>query len=151
MQKRGKIPTFKHGKTLFISNWIGMEDVPVTENFIKYIKISDDSLNKMIKKHFSNPNFDLTDDEINTYTLFGYIEPVYNHTEEVIGWQNTKKAIEQTEIVDKLVHGKAWDSTGKCATVQQKSPMRLYEENLRLWIDYPHFMGEHLKEAFEAL
>ena len=149
--KMGKVPTFKDGRTLFISSWIGMEDVPITANFIKYIDIDEDSLNRTITKNFGNVNFDLSPDEIETYKVFGYIEPVLDHKEATIGWEAAKNVADTPNVDEKVVYGKSWDSNGKCVNAQYKDPRRLFEDNLKLWIDYPHKLNPKLISAFEEL
>lgn len=147
--KVGKIPTFKHGRTLYISNWIGMEDIPVTENLLKYIPISDEQLMKSVDKNFKTNNYDLTMDELNTYRVLGYIQPTQNSHDEIIGW---KVASQLDNVSDeKVVFGKMWDPTGKCVTLQNKDPRQLFNENLKLWIDYPHKLNPTLKRSFESL
>ena len=150
-KKLGKVPVFKQGNTLFISNWIGMEDVPLTEKLIKHVGLDNDILCKTINKIFKNANFDLTDEEINTYRIFGYIEQIRNSEGEIIGWKADDLKVKTADIDTKLELGKMWDISGKCANNRQKEPMQIFEENLRLYLDYPQKLNKELFEAFETL
>jgi len=151
IKKLGKVPAFKHGNTLFISNWIGMEDIPLTEKLIKYISIDNETLLKNINKTFKNANFDLSNEEINTYRIFGYIDQVRNSVGEIMGWKINNDKIKMADIDAKLIMGKVWDISGKCASSSQKEPIQIFEENLRFYLDYPQKLSKDLKEAFDSL
>ena len=151
VKKLGKIPVFKHGNILFISNWIGMEDVSLTEKLIKHISLDNESLYKSINKTFKNANFDLTDEEINTYRIFGYVEQLSNSEGELIGWKVNDNKIKTADVDTKLIMGKMWNMSGKCANNRQKEPIQIFEENLRFYLDYPQKLNKELFEAFEAL
>lgn len=149
--KMGKVPVFKQGKTLYISNWIGMEDIPLTENFIKYIKLGDTGLENYIQKNFKSPNMNLTQEELNTYRVLGYINPLTNSLNEIIGWEATSKTKTASEIDDRITIGKAWDNNGRCTLSKVIDPIQLFEANLRYYIDYPHKLGTTLLKAFENI
>lgn len=149
--KIGKIPAYKHGRTMYISNWIGMEDTPITENLLKYLPVTDESLYKNVEKVFKTSSNDLTKDELNTYRIFGYIQPLYDGNEEIMGWR-TIEGINKVDGVDeKVVFGKNWDSTGKCASSYTREPRQLFEDNIRLWIDYPNKLNATIKTWFENI
>jgi ribosomal protein L12E/L44/L45/RPP1/RPP2 len=151
IKKLGKVPVFKNGKTLYISSWIGAEDAPITANLIKYVTADMDSLEKIISRSFKNANYDLTGDEIETYRVFGYIKPVYDHKEEIAGWESVKNMKIASGIDEKIILGGAWDAGGKCIGGQDKDPVQLFTDNVRLWIDYPQKLSKSLKEAFDSL
>ena len=147
--KIGKIPVFKYGRTLYISNWIGMEDTSLTENLIKYIPINDESLNKTIDKVFKNSSYDLNNEELNTYRVLGYINPIQNSDNDVIGWKMVEGIKNAPD--EKIILGRAWNFEGKCATTHNKDSRQLFNENVRSWIDYPQKLTQELKRSFEEL
>jgi len=149
--KIGKIPFYKHGRTLYISNWIGMEDTPITVNLLKYLPLTDESLYKNVEKSFKTASNDLTKDEINTYRIFGYIQPLYDGTEELIGWRAVEGINKVDGVDEKIVFGKNWDSTGKCASTYTREPRQIFEDNVRFWIDYPNKLNVTVKSWFESL
>ena len=149
--KIGKIPAYKHGRTMYISNWIGMEDTPITENLLKYLPVTDESLYKNVEKVFKTSSNDLTKDELNTYRIFGYIQPLYDGNEEIMGWRAIEGINKVDGVDEKVVFGKNWDSTGKCASSYTREPRQLFEDNIRLWIDYPNKLNATIKTWFENI
>lgn len=150
-QKKLKTPAFAHEKTLHISNWIGMEDCQITENLIKYIEL-DGLIEKAVYKNFKTANCNLTIDEINTYKVFEVIDPVTDSTNQVVGWKVNQNSMKNSELLDrKLIHGMIWDSTGHCIKESAKDPMQAFNENIRLWVDYPHKLDDATKIAFNSL
>lgn len=149
VRKMGKVPVLKSGKSLFISSWVGTEDTPLTSNLIKYMPVEDDSMQKAISRSFKDANYDLTRDEIETYRVFGYIRPVLDNKESIVGWELARE--NKTGALDeKLVLGRMWDSDGKCLK-EQRDPKTIFEEGLSTWIDYPHKMSKFLEESFRGL
>jgi len=150
--KRGTEAILEHGDTLYISNWIGSDTVSVVDNLLKYIDYNTDSLIKVVNKNFKNVNVDLSQDEIDTYRVLGYIKPVMDSESEIIGWQLNENILKEgTTVEDKLVHGKIWNAKGKCSSFKEKDPMQIFNENLKLWIAYPHKLSSNLKKSFENL
>lgn len=149
--KVGKIPAYKHGRTMYISNWIGMEDTPITENLLKYLPITDESLYKNVEKVFKTSSNDLTKDEINTYRIFGYIQPLFDGNEEIMGWRAAEGVNKVDGVDEKIVFGKNWDSSGRCASSYTREPRQLFEDNIRLWIDYPNKLNATVKTWFENI
>ena len=76
---------------------------------------------------------------------------MYDSEENVLGWKAAESINQYEGIDEKVIYGKNWDATGKCASMLIREPRQLYENNLRLWIDYPNKLGEQLKKAFSAL
>jgi hypothetical protein len=151
MKKLGKVPVFGYARTLYISNWIGMEDIPITENFIKYIKLDDASLDK-IAKNFEAINLDLTQDEMETYKVFGYIDPIHDSNDNIIGWGASRNiTASDKSIYSKISLSVQWDADGKCKISKNKNASQIFEENIKIWIDYPHKLTEGLKQAFEKI
>jgi hypothetical protein len=149
--KVGKIPSYKQGRIMYISNWVGMEDTPITANLLKYLPITDDSLYKSVEKTFKVASNDLTKDEINTYKIFGYIQPLYDGNEEIMGWRAVEGINKVDGVDEKVVFGKNWDSAGRCASTYTREPRQLFEDNVRLWIDYPNKLSATVKAWFESL
>jgi len=149
--KCGKIPVYRDDKVLYVSNWIGMEDNLITDALIKYIPFEDESLRKTILKNFKRISYDLTEDEINTYKIFGYIEPLFGSTEEIDGWVVSSN-LNCDEIDNiKLSSGKVWDKYGKCIDTSVSNAMQLFRDNLYMWLEYPHKLSKDLREMFELL
>jgi hypothetical protein len=148
-QKRGSIQTFIDGTTMYISNSIGMDDLPFTVNLLNNLNVDNDTIKKAIKKNFNFGNNDLSDEDISTYRVFDYIEPIYDANKELLGWEATKRAEEATD--KRLVRGKMWNARGKCAQETYQDPMKLYENSIRLWVDYPHKLSDDLAQAYEKL
>ena len=67
------------------------------------------------------------------------------------GWKSAEDVNTLEGIDEKIIYGKNWDSTGKCASMVTQEPRQLYMNNLRLWIDYPNKLGNQLKKSFESL
>jgi len=149
--KVGKIPSYKQGRIMYISNWVGMEDTPITANLLKYLPITDESLYKIVEKTFKVASNDLTKDEINTYKIFGYIQPLYDSNEEIMGWRAVEGVNKVDGVDEKVVFGKNWDSTGRCASTYTREPRQLFEDNVRFWIDYPNKLTATVKSWFESL
>lgn len=151
-KKMGSVPTFRYNKKLIVSNWIGMEDTSLTENLIKYIDVVDDSLEKVIKKVFKKSNFNLTDDEIHSFTVFKYIQAVNDESGNVSIYKINEDLVESSQEIDyRLRQGKIWDASGKCLNAIDKDEMQIFKDNLKMWLDYPHLLTEEIKQSFEAL
>lgn len=152
ISKKGTEAILDSGDTLYISSWIGVDNTSIVDSLIKYVDYETDYLIKAVNKNFKNINIDLSQDEIDTYRVLGYIKPVMDSDSEVIGWQLNEKIIKEgISVEDKLVQGKIWNAKGKCSSFKEKDPMQLFNENLKLWISYPHKLSYTLKKSFENL
>jgi hypothetical protein len=152
-QKRAALPTYSKNKTLYMASWIGMEDVSITDNLIKYIDIyEDEALIKDVDKHFKKANYDLTEEEIQTYRVFNHIESLSNDSDNPRGYRMSEKAMKNSSEVDlKIINGKVWDMSGKCIYADDKEPFQVFRENLKTWIEYPHLLDKNLKESFKKI
>ena len=146
--KRGKIATFIDGKTLFVSSWIGMEDTPFTDNFIKHSGIFDESIVKKVSKAFKVPSYDLSKDEMETYTMFNYLDPIVDDLKEVRGYKASSTYI---AIPQKLRYGKTWSADGKCVNSMKESVYDVFSKNIRLYIDYPQFLDEDIIKSYNEV
>ena len=152
-QKRGTIKKFGDGKTLYISSWIGVEDQPITISLLESLDLFDDSFYKNVNSSFEVINHDLTPDELNTYAVFEYIEPLIEEdTEEVSGFRITEKALENRSTIDKkVVEGKLWSKEGKCLTPSDSDPVHVFKSNLHLWINYSHLLDKQTLQNFDKI
>jgi len=150
IKKRGKIASFSHNNTLYISSWMGMEECSLTENFIKLIDIVQGN-EKLIRKAFKKNNLDLSQDDIDTYKIFGYINPISIDVEDPRGYRVSENIIENEELDYKLRQGKIWDLNGKCTNGDDTDEIKIFKDNLRMWIDYDHVLNAGLKKSFEIL
>jgi len=152
LKKRGKLPIFIDNRTVHLSNWIGVEDGSLNEKLINCLNLEEmESLKKAISKSFSSINFDLTEDELKTYRVFGYIDPIADENSEVIGWTVNEYRIKSAEVNGKLADGKVWDVSGKCLKEQITDPFQIFRENVVKYIDFPHKLSESLRESFNKL
>lgn len=151
LQKRGMVPILEHKKTLYVSNWIGMEECSFTENFLRCIDIVDNSYEKSIRKAFKQNNCDLTPEEIETYTIFKYIEPLSIDKDNPRGYRISDHVSKNLEIDYKLRQGKMWDIKGRCINDTQTDELQIFKDNLRLWVDYPHLLSKELHKSFEEI
>jgi hypothetical protein len=151
VQKRGKVASFKYKKDIYVSNWIGSEDVPLTANLMKYLEIDDDTLKRAVEKNFRNIDCNLTAEELKTYNIFGYITPVRNDQEELIGWKLAEDISKTASIDEKIFIGKVWSAEGNCTSQQHKDPIQIFNDNLRLWLDYPQKLNKDLQRSFESI
>jgi hypothetical protein len=151
LQKKGNIPTLEHNKVLYLANWIGMEEYPLTENFLRCINIVNNENEKAIRKAFKRNNCDLTSEEIETYKIFKYIEPLSADETNPRGYKISNYASKNLETDYKLRQGKIWDLNGKCLNNIQTDELQIFRDNLRLWIDYPHLLNKELEKAFDGI
>jgi len=150
LQKRGKTASFEKGKTLYLSNWIGMEEIPFIDSLMKLSNFISDSLIKTINKNFKQANYDLTENEIETYLFYNYIEPILNS--EVGSCRGYRiSSVKTTGIPTKIVKGKMWNTQGKCLGTFESSPVQIFKDNFRLWIEYPNLLDENLLNFYNSL
>lgn len=151
LQKKGTVPILEHKGTLYVSNWIGMEECSFTENFLRSINIIDGNFEKNIRKAFKQSNCDLTLEEIETYKIFKYIEPLSTDINNPRGYRISDHVSKNLEIDYKLRQGKIWDLKGRCINDMQTDELQIFKDNLRLWIDYPHLLNKELEKAFNGI
>jgi hypothetical protein len=151
IQKRGKVPVFEENKKLYISNWIGMEDNSITESLLRYINLVDSDIEKSIKKAFKQVNCDLTAEELQTYKIFSYIEPISSDIDNPRGYKISEITSKNQDLDYKLRTGKMWDSEGKCINSNETDQMQIFRGNVRMWVDYPHFLDKSIRDSFEEL
>ena len=151
IQKRGKVPVFEENKKLYISSWIGMEDNSVTESLLRYINIIDGDTEKSIKKAFKQVNCDLTAEELQTYKIFSYIEPISSEIDNPRGYKISEITSKNQDLDYKLKTGKMWDSEGKCINSNETDQMQIFKGNVRMWMDYPHFLDKSIRNSFEEI
>lgn len=150
-KKTNKEATFTNARTLYLSSWVGMEDSLLIDNLIKYIPLDNDMLYKTVNKLFKKAQLDLSDEEINTYKVFKYIEAIKNNNNEVIGWK-AAESIDKTASVDEKVSiGKVWDISGKCTNNFDTDPINIFKNNLSIWFNYPHKLSAELNKAYSEL
>jgi len=147
LKKRGNLAIFNNNKDLYIANWIGTQDKSIVDNFIKNIDIYQD-VEKLIDKAFEKKAYDLTRNELETYRVFGYIEPVLSNS-EIMGW----KAAESRETVsnEKIRLGKIWNAEGICINNNDKDSKAFFFDNLKLWIEYTHKLDEPTVQSFNKI
>jgi hypothetical protein len=146
IKKRGSVPIFEYKRKLYISTWLGMEDRSLTDNLVRYINILDDGTEKIIKKGFKKANYDLSQQELETFSIFGHIEQL---SKGAATWYIVKK--DDADVDYRVRQGKMWDVKGKCLNNTEKDEVQIFKDNLRLWVDYPHFLDEDIRKSFEAL
>jgi hypothetical protein len=54
-------------------------------------------------------------------------------------------------IDSKVTFGKSWDVSGKCASTHTRGPRQLFDDNIKLWIDYPNKLNVMVKSWFDSL
>jgi len=147
LKKRGNLAIFNNNKDLYIANWIGTQDKSIVDNFIKNVDIYQD-VEKLIDKAFEKKAYDLTRNELETYRVFGYIEPVLSNS-EIMGW----KAAESRETVsnEKIRLGKIWNAEGICINNNDKDSKAFFFDNLKLWIEYTHKLDEPTVQSFNKI
>ena len=145
--KIGSIQSFTSGKDLFISNWIFKNESLITDSLLSLINIYDE-LEKPINKIFKEASYDLAQDEIDTYRLLNYIEPIQDEKEVIYGWKISEYIPKDTDY--RLLNGKVWDIKGKSAN-KNKSPIKIFDDNVKLWLFYPQRLNETIKNYFEIL
>jgi hypothetical protein len=151
-KKRGAIPVFEYGKKLYISNWLGMEDISIMDNLIKHIDIYDDRFMSDVTKNFKKANYNLSSEEIETYKVFGYIEPISGDANNPHGYRISEKALTTKTGVDlKVLSGKVWNESGKCVYSDDRDVTQIFKDNLKVWIEYPHLLSKDLRESFNNL
>lgn len=151
LQKKGMVSTFECGRKLFISNWVGMEDCSLTESLLKYINLVDDHNEKLIRKSFKQSNCDLTTEELQTYKIFKYIEPISGDPDNPRGYKINDHIRNSIDIDYKLRQGKLWDNNGVCTGDITTDELQIFYDNVRLWVDYPHLLNEELRRSFSAI
>lgn len=152
-QKKGRLASFVIGRNLYLSNWIGMEDIPLTENLIKHVELDNDYINKIAQRVFKQLSYDLSSEELETYRTFKYIEPILSSSEEPMGWrvaEDISSRLPQGDATEKLLAGKIWTISGKCERNQKKDAFQIWKEHLRLWIDYPQRLSIDMKNSFDS-
>jgi hypothetical protein len=145
--KMNSIASFASGKDLFISNWIFKNESLVTDSLLDLINIYDE-LEKPINKIFKEASYDLAQDEIDTYRLLNYIEPITDDKEIIYGWKISEHIPKDTDY--RLLNGKVWDIKGKSAN-KSKDPMTIFNSNVKLWLFYPQRLSNEIKNFFEML
>ena len=145
--KIGSIASFTSGKDLFISNWIFKNESLITDSLLSLINIYDE-LEKPISKVFKEASYDLAQDEIDTYRLLNYIEPIADDKEIIYGWKISEHIPRDTDY--RLIMGKVWDIKGKSAN-KSHTPIKIFNDNIKLWLFYPQRLNETIKQYFEIL
>ena len=149
MHKKAKITHFTKGKTLYVSSWIGMEDRSIIDSLVDYIDIFDSNAISTVKKAFKTANYDLTEQELHTYSIFNYIEPLSGDVNNPRGYKMS--SMEESTIPLKIIKGKVWDTTGKCLYASKIESVDVFRDNLKLWIEYPQLLDNDIKSAFKSL
>jgi hypothetical protein len=147
--KRGKVATFTHNNSLYISSWVGIGDTPLINNILNSIEFDSEFIEKTFGKSYKSSNYDLNREEIDTYKMLGYIEPI--NPDEPIGWKisNLVEVSQKDSIDEKIYLGKTWNASGKCLKSTYKSSAQVFNENLISWINSPHKLPQNIKKAFE--
>ena len=145
--KMHSVASFTSGKDLFISNWIFKNESLVTDSLINLINIYDE-VEKPVNKVFKEASYDLATDEIDTYRLLNYIEPISDEKETIYGWKISEFIPKDTDY--RLINGKVWDIKGKCSN-RSRSAMQIFNDNIKLWLFYPQRMDDNIKKYFELL
>ena len=147
LKKRGNLAIFNNGRHLYVSNWIGTQDKSIIDNLIKHVDIYQE-IEKSIDKAFEKKAYDLTRNELETYRVFGYIEPIMRNS-EVIGWRAVDSGEERSN--EKIKFGKAWDSEGICINETDQDSKSFFFDNLKLWIEYPHKLEDSTVQSFNKI
>lgn len=147
LKKRGNLAIFNNNKTLYVSAWIGTQDKSIVDNFIKNVDIYQD-IEKSIDKAFERKAYDLTRNEIETYRVFGYIEPVLSNS-DIMGW----RIVESGEVLsnEKIRVGKVWNAEGTCINNADRDSKAFFFDNLKLWIEYSHKLDESTIQSFNKI
>jgi hypothetical protein len=146
-QKIGSVPSFKNGKNLFISNWIFKNESLITGSLLNLIDIYDE-IEKPVNKIFKEASYDLSQDELSTYRLLNYVEPIEDDKQNIYSWKISDFIPKDADY--RLINGQVWDVKGKCAN-KNRNPMQIFNENVRLWLFYPQRLNESIKQFFEQL
>lgn len=146
IKKRGSVATLEHKRRLYISTWLGIEDRSLVDNLIRYVDILDEGTEKIIRKSFKRANYDLNQQELETFSIFGHIEQI---SKGASAWYVAKK--DDADVDYRVRQGKMWDAKGKCLNNTEKDEVQIFKDNLRLWVDYPHFLDDEIRKSFEAL
>jgi hypothetical protein len=128
-----------------------MEDSLLIDNLIKYIPLDHDMLYKTVNKLFKKAQLDLSEEEINTYRVFKYIDAIKNNDNEVIGWKVAESIDKTASIDEKITIGKVWDISGKCTNNFDTDPINIFKNNLSVWFNYPHKLSAELNKAYGEL
>ena len=146
-QKIGSVASFQNGKNLFISNWVFKNESLVTDSLMSLINIYDE-VEKPVNKVFKEASYDLSQDEIDTYRLLNYVEPITDEKETIYGWKISEFIPKDTDY--RLLNGKVWDVRGHCSN-KNRSAMQIFNDNVKLWLFYPQRMDDNIKKYFELL
>lgn len=149
-QKRAKISTLIDDHTLYISNWVGMDELPLTTSLLNALNMfNDEGLIKKVAKVYKQQSYDLTQDELDTYRVFNYIEPVLDTNQLCRGYKVSFKTA--STLPAKLKIGGAWSAEGKCLSDIKHSGNDIFFNNIRIWIDYPSKVDESIKYLYEEV
>jgi hypothetical protein len=151
MAKRNQVPVLNYNKILYISTWLGKEECLISDTLLKYSEFNLESIEKEFNKTIKEANYDLTSDELSTYNLLGYIEPMTDDKDEKQGWRIKDAFINDQTMDEKLIVGKIWNLNGKCAYKIKKQSNQLFTEQLKNWINYPHKLNKDVKQFFEEV
>ena len=153
LKKQGNLSIFNSNRNLYVSTWIGTKSSSLIGNLIKGLNLAEDeSICKIVNSSFNDINCDLTRSDIDTYKIFGYIDPITDEQENVMGWRLNESSFRTANIKnEKLSYGKLWNSEGKCITAHEREAIQLSNENFRIWIDYTHKQDKNIKSIFDKL
>jgi len=149
IHKKAKVTHFAKGKNLYISSWIGMEDRSIIDSLVDYIDIFDNNTVSNVRKAFKTANYDLTEEEVQTYGVFNYIEPLSGDMSNPRGYKVS--SVDDIKIPDKVRKGKVWDTAGKCLYSANIDSIDIFRDNLKLWIEYPQLLDNEIRSAFKSL
>lgn len=142
------LPQFFYNNTLFISNWVARQAYSFPQMIIEEIKpLNDLNLQKLVVKAFEAPSYNLTQDEISTYSILGIIESIEDDKNNIVMYSliDDKNAM----IDEKLIKGKLWNKSGECLNKEYKSALDIFKDKLPMWINYPHLLDDKTKKAFQ--
>lgn len=151
IKHRGYVPFFFHKDILYASNWIAQENESLSNIFIRNSDFPSEDIEKQIRKAFKTPNLDLSPDELDTYKMYQFIDPIYDSKENHIGYEVNDSRLKYSEVDSKLLKGKVWDSQGKCLNKESSDQIQKFKENFTNWINYPQFLDKDLEESFANL
>jgi hypothetical protein len=151
LKKQGNLAIFNKDRDLYLAHWLGTGDKPLVDNLIRHIDVYDEYLDKLLSKSFDKTAFNLSRQEIDTYSVFKYITPVSDNDSKIIGWKLIDGIEKEASINEKLKSGKIWNSDGICLNKEGQKTKIFFTDNLKLWIDYPHKLDETYVNIFNKL
>ena len=126
-----------------------MEDRSIIDSLVDYIDIFDNNTVSNVRKAFKTANYDLTEEEVQTYGVFNYIEPLSGDLSNPRGYKVS--SVDDVKIPEKVKKGKVWSTDGKCLYSANIDSIDIFRDNLKLWIEYPQLLDNEIRSAFKSL